>query len=69
MPRSPKLLGMATLAGARALGTDGLTGSLAPGKLANLAVVALPEREAADPHELLFDSTLPAVATWYRASG
>ncbi len=61
-----KLLELATLAGARALEIDGQTGTLTAGKLANLAVVALPERDAADPHELLFDSELPVVATWFR---
>ena len=61
-----KLLELATLAGARALGTSDATGSLVAGKLANLAVVALADREAADPHELIFDSTLPVVATWCR---
>ena len=60
------LLELATLAGARALGTSGVAGSLAAGKLANLAVVALPDHEAADPHELVFDSDLPVVATWHR---
>jgi cytosine/adenosine deaminase-related metal-dependent hydrolase len=49
------VLEMATLAGARALGMGALAGSLAVGKPADLAIVQLPERETADPHELLFD--------------
>ncbi|HEX4145696.1 MAG TPA: amidohydrolase family protein [Pirellulales bacterium] len=60
------LLEMATLAGARALGVDRQTGSLAAGKLANLAVVALPGHDAADPHELIMGGALPVVATWHR---
>jgi cytosine/adenosine deaminase-related metal-dependent hydrolase len=39
-------------------------GTLSPGKRADLAVVGLPGREAVDPHDLLFDSDEPAVATW-----
>jgi aminodeoxyfutalosine deaminase len=61
-----KVLEMATLAGARALGTSKETGSLEVGKLANLAVVALKDDATTDPHELLFDSNLPVVATWHR---
>ena len=60
------VLGLGTLAGARALGVDRDVGTLAAGKLANLTVVPLPEREAGDPHELLFDSSLPACQTWFR---
>ena len=57
------ILRLGTLAGARSLGLDGQTGSLAPGKRADLAVVALPEANAAAPHDLLFDSNLPVVGT------
>ena len=60
------VLRMATLGGAAALGRDHEIGSLQPGKLANLAVVALPDGTAADPHELLFNSDRPVVETWYR---
>lgn len=63
---SPDLvLQLGTLQGARALGVDRDVGSLEPGKRANLAVVALPEEEPADPHELLFDSHQPIVGHWY----
>ncbi len=60
------VLRLGTIGGARALGRDQEIGSLEPGKYANLAVVSLPDRDAADPHELLFDSQEPVVATWYR---
>ena len=60
------VLRMGTLNGARALGLDAEVGSLDPGKSADLAVVALPARAAPDPHELLFDSDEPVVATWVR---
>jgi imidazolonepropionase-like amidohydrolase len=48
---------MATLSGAEALGWDDETGSLTPGKSADLVVLPLPDRETADPHELVLDST------------
>jgi cytosine/adenosine deaminase-related metal-dependent hydrolase len=60
------LFRLATLNGAEALGWADETGSLDAGKSADFAVVALPERDAADPHDLLFDSDLPVVATWFR---
>jgi cytosine/adenosine deaminase-related metal-dependent hydrolase len=59
----PLLLTMATLFGAWALRAETTTGSLRPGKSADLAVVALPDRDVEDPHDLLFDSDLPVVAT------
>jgi len=59
-----RVLAMATLVGAAALGRAGTTGSLTPGKSADLVVVALGEEDRPDPHELLFDSQLPVVATW-----
>jgi cytosine/adenosine deaminase-related metal-dependent hydrolase len=61
-----RVLELGTLAGALALGRDGDIGTLEPGKLANLAMVPLPEYEAVDPHELLFDSALAVCQTWYR---
>lgn len=60
------VLRMGTLNGARALGLDAEVGSLEPGKSADLAIVALPGRDAPDPHELLFHSDEPVVATWVR---
>ena len=48
------LLKMVTLSGAEALGWADEAGSLEPGKSADFVVVPLPDRDAADPHELLF---------------
>jgi cytosine/adenosine deaminase-related metal-dependent hydrolase len=48
------LLRMATLHGAEALCREQETGSLAPGKSADLAAVPLPNRENSDPYRLLF---------------
>jgi cytosine/adenosine deaminase-related metal-dependent hydrolase len=59
----PLLLAMATLFGAWALRAETTTGSLRAGKSADLAVIALPDRDAADPHTLLLESDLPVVAT------
>jgi len=60
------LLRMATLSGAEALGWSDVAGSFEPGKSADFAVVALPDRDDADPHELLFHSDLPVQQTWFR---
>lgn len=60
------VLQLGTIRAATALGRDHQLGSLEPGKFANLAIVALPNRNAADPYELLFNSNEPVVATWYR---
>jgi cytosine/adenosine deaminase-related metal-dependent hydrolase len=51
------VLRLGTLGGARALGRDDQCGSLTAGKLANLTLVKLPDHDADDPHELLFDAT------------
>jgi aminodeoxyfutalosine deaminase len=59
-----RIVRMATLDGARALGRETEFGSLTPGKRADLAVVALPDRAAADPHELLFDPAATVVACY-----
>jgi imidazolonepropionase-like amidohydrolase len=63
-----ELLRLGTLNAARALGLDAEAGSLEAGKWADLAVVPLPDRNAADPHELLFDSDAPVTATWSRGA-
>ena len=57
------LLTMATLFGAWALRAETTTGSLRPGKSADLAIIALPDRDAADPHRLVLESDEPVLAT------
>ncbi|MEN6458176.1 MAG: amidohydrolase family protein [Thermoguttaceae bacterium] len=59
-----QILEMGTIQGAAALAKDGVRGSLVVGKRADLAVVALPDRDAADPHALLFDSDRPVVGCY-----
>lgn len=61
-----RILEMGTLLGAKALGLDQDIGSLEPGKQADLTIVALPDRDAADPHELLFASDEPVTACYCR---
>lgn len=61
--RAQAILYMATLGGATGLGLDRDCGSLRPGKLADIAVVRLPDRDAEDPHQLLLESDLPVVTT------
>ena len=56
------LLTMGTLFGAWALRAETVTGSLRPGKSADLAVVSLPDRDEADPYALLLDSDGPVIA-------
>jgi cytosine/adenosine deaminase-related metal-dependent hydrolase len=60
------LLRMATLTGAESLGWSEETGSLTPGKSADLAVVSLANADAHDPHQLLFQSDMPVAATAFR---
>lgn len=55
--RAATLLRMASLSGAEALGWAGETGSLTPGKSADLVVLPLPDRDEADPHRLILEST------------
>ncbi len=62
------ILDLGTRGSARALGLDSRIGTLESGKWANLAVVALPEYAAADPHELILDAAGPVVATWVRGN-
>ena len=61
-----EVLRMGTLLAAAALGYDAVTGSLEPGKYADLSVVALPERDEADPYALLFDSDSPVVGSYFQ---
>ncbi len=65
VPRST-VLRLATLHAAEALGLSDAIGTLAPGKRADLAIVRLPDRDAADPYDLLFDSEEPVLGTWIR---
>lgn len=60
------LLRMVTLAGAEALGWASETGSLTPGKSADLVVVPLPDEEAEDPHRLVLASSAAVVRTLWR---
>src|SRR5262249_46773983 len=60
------LLHMATLAGATALGFDRTTGSLSRDKSADLVVLPMPDSNAADPHLLILESTLPVKAVLFR---
>ncbi|HTQ37916.1 MAG TPA: amidohydrolase family protein [Pirellulales bacterium] len=60
------LLRMITVNAAKTLGREAETGTLTPGKFADLAIVSLPKHDAADPHELLFDPACGAIATIYR---
>ncbi len=50
-----KIVEMATINGATALGRAGELGSLTPGKRADLAIIRLPDSTIDDPYELVFD--------------
>jgi cytosine/adenosine deaminase-related metal-dependent hydrolase len=62
------ILRMGTLIGAEVLGWERRVGSLDPGKQADLAIVGLPDREAADPHTLLLASDEPVVGCCHRGN-
>jgi len=65
VPRST-LLELGTIRGAQALGRGHDLGQLAPGRTAALAAIALPDRDPADPYELLFDpSARPLGRVWH----
>ena len=59
---------MGTQRAARALGRGRRTGSIAPGKLANLTAVALTDRVTSDPYAAILHGSGGAVATWYRGT-
>jgi cytosine/adenosine deaminase-related metal-dependent hydrolase len=60
------VLRMATLSGAEALGWSDETGSLAPGKSADLAVIPLEGDSRGDPYLCLLEGQRPASATCFR---
>jgi cytosine/adenosine deaminase-related metal-dependent hydrolase len=57
------LLTMATLFGAWALRAETTTGSLKPGKSADLAIIALPDLDERDPYALVLESDQPVIST------
>jgi aminodeoxyfutalosine deaminase len=57
-----KILRMATIEGARALGCDSTTGTLVAGRPADLIVVGLPAGQR-DPYSWLFDASTPVLAS------
>jgi cytosine/adenosine deaminase-related metal-dependent hydrolase len=63
---SAALLRMATLAGAEALGWHRQTGSLVPGKSADLVVLPVEPRTAQDPHDSVLASSAPIQAVMWR---
>lgn len=63
-----QLLRMLTLSGAEALGWDQETGSLVPGKSADLVVLPLPLKEAKDPYDLIFESSFSPSKVMWRGS-
>jgi aminodeoxyfutalosine deaminase len=61
-----KLLHLATLAGAEALGWADEAGSLAPGKSADLIVIPLSSQEGGDPHRLVLAFDRPVQGVLFR---
>ncbi len=60
------ILRMATLSGAEALGWADETGSLTPGKSADLVALPLPDRDEEDPHRLVLESKLAVAAVIFQ---
>lgn len=60
------VMSLGTIAAARALGRDGLVGSLEPGKQADLAVVPLADDAPADAYEAIFTSPYDVSRTMVR---
>lgn len=60
------VLHMATLAGAEALGWADETGSITPGKSADLVVLPLPDVDAAEPYSLILESDTRVKAVLFR---
>jgi cytosine/adenosine deaminase-related metal-dependent hydrolase len=60
------LLRMITLSGAEALGWADETGSLTPGKSADLIVLPLPNEESNDPYQLVLESTTAVRGVLFR---
>jgi aminodeoxyfutalosine deaminase len=61
-----RILQMGTIDGAWALERESEIGTIEVGKQADLTVVALPHRDAADPHGLLLQAEGPVVACFRR---
>jgi cytosine/adenosine deaminase-related metal-dependent hydrolase len=59
-------LRMATLSGAEALGWEKETGSLLPGKSADLVVLPLPPQAGRDPYQSIFESSARVQAVLFR---
>jgi cytosine/adenosine deaminase-related metal-dependent hydrolase len=60
------ILHMATLAGAEALGWADETGSITPGKSADLVVLPLPDVESAEPYSLILEADTRVRAVLFR---